>query len=219
MGSSRNPQNKILGMSPQKIEKLLVDWVNLPKDLGRMPRPGPVERMLSRYPEVFAEWQDLRQPAGQHTAFWQMSAEEHSEWCRMSTKHSELFMYLVQVRDGLQQAWDAPNSRHRDWHVFIMRQAAHQARVAVENMSKPDSEKLSDRWKGVPDATPFESAMVYFQETIRDRAKHCAGPDCPVPYFIAVKRWQKFCSEKCAGPANRESKRKWWREHRGNEGE
>jgi predicted nucleic acid-binding Zn ribbon protein len=28
-----------------------------------------------------------------------------------------------------------------------------------------------------------------------------------------VKRWQKFCSEKCAGPANRESKRKWWQEH------
>jgi hypothetical protein len=36
---------------------------------------------------------------------------------------------------------------------------------------------------------------------------------CPAPYFIKKKPKQKFCSDVCALPAQREFKRNWFREH------
>jgi hypothetical protein len=59
--------------------------------------------------------------------------------------------------------------------------------------------------------------MFYFQRQLTGLAKYCGNETCPAPYFIATKKWQKFCSEKCAGPANRESKREWWRKNRAKE--
>jgi hypothetical protein len=67
----------------------------------------------------------------------------------------------------------------------------------------------------LPEITSFEAACVHLQRTVADRAKRCGNIDCPAPYFIATKRWQKYCTEKCAGPANREAKRQWWHEHKG----
>lgn len=39
---------------------------------------------------------------------------------------------------------------------------------------------------------------------------------CVTPYFIKYRPQQQFCSEECALPAQRESKRRWWSEHRKN---
>jgi len=48
---------------------------------------------------------------------------------------------------------------------------------------------------------------------IADRMRYCPNPACPAPYFIAKKRRQKYCSDACALPAQREFKRAWWDEH------
>jgi hypothetical protein len=37
---------------------------------------------------------------------------------------------------------------------------------------------------------------------------------CDTPYFLKYRPQQQFCSEICAGPAHREAKRRWWKEHR-----
>jgi hypothetical protein len=37
--------------------------------------------------------------------------------------------------------------------------------------------------------------------------------DCPTPYFLKYRPSTRFCSEACALTAQRESKRRWWREH------
>lgn len=50
---------------------------------------------------------------------------------------------------------------------------------------------------------------------VSDRMCRCPDPDCPAPYFIAQRRSQRYCSEACAQPAQRELKRRWWREHGG----
>jgi len=92
-----------------------------------------------------------------------------------------------------------------------------------EMLQRPRSEwansKDWDKWDVLtappPQVTPFEAALYYFQTRISDLAKKCAHGDCPAPFFIAAKRSQKFCSEACAGPANREAKRKWWHDNRG----
>jgi hypothetical protein len=37
--------------------------------------------------------------------------------------------------------------------------------------------------------------------------------ECPTPYFLKYRPRQKFCSDACALPAQREFKRKWWSAH------
>jgi hypothetical protein len=62
-------------------------------------------------------------------------------------------------------------------------------------------------------ATTFEAVFYYLRRHI-DHARHCGNPDCPAPYFFATKKGQKYCSEECAGPAQRAAKLKWWNENR-----
>ena len=47
----------------------------------------------------------------------------------------------------------------------------------------------------------------------RERLKKCSRPDCPNPYFIAHHLGQRFCSDLCAGWAQRKWKQQWWAEH------
>ena len=44
---------------------------------------------------------------------------------------------------------------------------------------------------------PLIQAM-FIQDWTEKRIKKCGNPDCPAPYFCAVRRGQKFCSQKCA---------------------
>jgi hypothetical protein len=69
-----------------------------------------------------------------------------------------------------------------------------------------------------PAPSALEAALYFLQDRLRGLTKHCGNPDCPAPYFIAKKRWQRYCSEECAGPAARESKRQWWRQNRAKDG-
>jgi hypothetical protein len=48
---------------------------------------------------------------------------------------------------------------------------------------------------------------------IADRMRYCPNPTCPASYFIAQRRSQKYCTDACALPAQRELKRAWWKEH------
>jgi hypothetical protein len=40
--------------------------------------------------------------------------------------------------------------------------------------------------------------MMYTRDLWEGRARKCGNPDCPAPYFCAVRRGQKFCTQKCA---------------------
>jgi hypothetical protein len=42
---------------------------------------------------------------------------------------------------------------------------------------------------------------------------HLKGEGCPTPYFLKYRPTARFCSEACASTAQRESKRRWWKEH------
>ncbi|HWY69575.1 MAG TPA: hypothetical protein VNX88_12975 [Terriglobales bacterium] len=152
-----------------------------------------------------------------------------------STSEKAVFAY----RRELRKAWDTPDARARDWYIFQLRfgHAALERSLKMrenplypmeEALLKPrstpagkpgagSSETMAEwLFEPPPQATPLEAALFHFSK-IGDRAKHCGYTDCHTPYFIAEKRWQKFCSEACAGPANREAKRKWWSENRGKE--
>lgn len=57
-------------------------------------------------------------------------------------------------------------------------------------------------------------SLLFSQDYSEGRLKKCENPDCPAPYFRAVREGQKFCSQKCAVLINvrrfreREAKRK-----------
>jgi hypothetical protein len=143
---------------------------------------------------------------------------------RLKKHHPEILStiddYTLALLQGqLRMAWDAPDQRHRDWCLYQMRDYLYQSSAREEWLRQHDStgriaskQPAGYQFGPPPPITKLEAVLVYLQSRIGDRTKHCGYEDCPTPYFIAVKRWQKFCSEKCAGPGNREVKRKWWHE-------
>jgi hypothetical protein len=61
--------------------------------------------------------------------------------------------------------------------------------------------------------TEFQKALyILFRHSAL--VKVCGNPNCStLPYFIAAKATQRYCSEQCAELFQREWKRKWWAEH------
>jgi hypothetical protein len=59
---------------------------------------------------------------------------------------------------------------------------------------------------------PFTRVLIHCMHSA-DKLRVCQNTDCPAPYFIAQRRSQKYCSEKCAQPSQREFKLRWWDEH------
>ncbi len=41
------------------------------------------------------------------------------------------------------------------------------------------------------------TGLLFTQDYSEGRLKKCENPDCPAPYFRAVRKGQKFCSQKC----------------------
>lgn len=78
-----------------------------------------------------------------------------------------------------------------------------------------ERQDISKMWAAA-DADAFAQVLLRAFE-VADRMRRCPTPNCPAPYFIAQRRSQKYCSDACALPAQREFKRTWWREH-GNNG-
>jgi hypothetical protein len=49
--------------------------------------------------------------------------------------------------------------------------------------------------------------------SIAKRMRYCRNLECPAPYFLADRQTQKYCSPTCSEPAQREFKKRWWKEH------
>jgi hypothetical protein len=203
MSSSSKQVNKLLGVITQaRAEAFLLRLAN--RDLEADPM---AERLRFTYPEMGA-------PFGTHLQLW----SEALRW--------------VQVY--LRLAWRAPDDRYREWCLYEMRRYWRDSTVVVAfHTEEPrithdifsavpapgiDPSLVDKRMIEPPNITAFEAAAFYFQSRIGDLAKYCGNPHCREPYFIADKRSQKFCSEKCAGSGNRESKRKWWRNNKAKKG-
>jgi hypothetical protein len=143
---------------------------------------------------------------------------------------------LLTLRHGLRKAWETQNPRQKEWSIVWLRmvqqlqtvkqelRAQFEAvkaikinGVAVKDVREHESGTSAyafERLATAPPITFLECCLFYFQR-IADRAKRCSNEHCHTPYFVAEKRWQKYCTEACAGPANREAKRKWWHENKG----
>jgi len=147
------------------------------------PLTFPADSALARHSEQLAE-----SFGGMHTPFTTKEREEHS------------LSQFLGWSGLLRRAWDEPDHRKREWLLFRLREIFH---FGVRPSARKDAPNEP------PDLTPFEQAIAHLQAVLY-RAKHCANPECPTPYFIAGSSRYRFCSGDCAAPSGLEAKRRWW---------
>ena len=123
-----------------------------------------------------------------------MAEQDQRELSADPEKYS--LMSVLMMARKLRKEWKEPDQRIREWGLNDLRREFHRE-------TDPSAE-------GPPPLTPFEQAIIYL-ERHWDRARFCGNVECPTPYFFAkTRKPQKYCGSKCAGPAKREAKRRWW---------
>ena len=192
--------------SPKQLERFLVELANLQMDLDAIRRfrerfasfipphdPSRVDRLVTRDEELTKKLTKILN----HVSFDEI---ENSAWITT--------LMLI-----LRNLWTEPDQRQKEWGFFAFRYALYKFE---------DDTLTTDRLFGilndaersfsVPPPTPFEQALSYLVKG-GDKARYCANAECPAPYFFVQRRNQRYCSEICAAPAQRELKRQWWAEH------
>jgi len=86
---------------------------------------------------------------------------------------------VLHFRNWLRAAWELEEEALRD--IFLHMQVA---------VSDGDEIVPNDLWTLV--------RMMFKQDLRHQRTRKCGNPDCPAPYFLAVRKSHKFCSQKCA---------------------
>jgi hypothetical protein len=121
----------------------------------------------------------------------------------------EIFM----LQNGLRNIWQAEDSRTKAWGIFRLIDE-----IEIQLANPPSLITLgalswsSGKVMTLPAPSAFEQAMEYLRNN-GHLAHVCANPECPAPYFLAIRKSQKYCNADCATPSQREFKRKWWVEH------
>ncbi len=134
-------------------------------------------------------------------------------------------------RDLLRKAWDATDSRKREWYLYELGAYDHKLRedrklqqevedpvlldAVLGEYIRPGSTLFRLRTTEPPaKATALDQAVFYFKANSK-KARHCLNRDCPHPYFFQSKKGQKYCSPACSTPAKRAAKLRWWHANRG----
>lgn len=188
MKSIHKTGDQILGViSASRVERTLCDWANL---------PGFFRGQRGSTPVVFGQnptdtGPALRRMVKRYPEFFLQQGRPMPE--------KQAFEMLALVAQLLRMAWDSPILRKREWYLADIEGFYHHA---FNRFGDPPAFAL-----------PLEALVYYFRRNI-DRALHCPNPECPAPYFFSTEKGQKYCSPECARPAQLESKRRWWADHR-----
>lgn len=202
------------------MEVLLQRWVNLPDSPDLKSR---AELLVKHYPEIFEELQPL---AGENIfnsivgirnhlrAVWDAPTDRDREWyCfrlrQLYAQHLAASRTLP-VAEALKRLREAKLAQIQDQESFYA--IGRGARHAGEMLSR-EIQFWGIRVEPPPQPTHFER-LVYTLQRLGRRARHCENSDCQWPYFFASRRTQRYCSNACAVPAQREAKRRWWDSNR-----
>jgi hypothetical protein len=192
--------------SPTQMERFLEELANLQMDLDA----------IRRFRERFAHFIPSHDPGwiAKSVAKREGLARRLSELQKdVSLEELENSAWIVTLMLILRNLWAEPDSRQKEWGVFAFRYALYKYEdntLTTESLFGIllDSAKTFR----IPPPTPFEQALSYLVKST-DKARYCANPECPAPYFFVKRKNQRYCSEICAAPAQRELKRQWWAEH------
>lgn len=209
--SPEKAADQVLGMlSVERIRGFLEDCVNLPNPIDYPEDAGHFERWLKRWQRLFTYRVEVEDEDGEGATL------------KMQTvAREELVLFAPIVRTTLCRLWREQDARQRDWYCYRLRDAH---RLMVRHLEgwgestvwggKKTVQRLLDyALQDAPAISPFEAA-IYWAQTNQKLMLYCGNPTCATPYFFRAEKGQKFCSPNCADPARKESKLKWWNEHR-----
>ena len=118
---------------------------------------------------------------------------------------------LKEVRRVLAMAWRRPTVLSRQ--LCILQLLATYVSLNGFEVEKANYEG-DEFWAGWFESRVDPFSLVGLRALqIADRMRYCPNPTCLSPYFFAYRRSQKYCTDACALPAQRELKRAWWKEH------
>jgi hypothetical protein len=193
-------------ISPEQLERFLVELANVQIDLNA------IKRFRERFPSLIPSYDQgwLEKLVAKKEGLGKQLSGLQSD---VSVKEVEAGGWIVTLSLTLRNLWIEPDQRQKEWGLFAFRYALYKYE---------DDALTTDRLFGIlldpaksfriPPPTPFEQALSYLVK-VGDKARYCANPECPAPYFFVQRKNQRYCSEICAAPAQRELKRKWWAEH------
>lgn len=173
-----------------------------------------VRILVRRFPEIFSQLHTHFSRAGKETYF---------------------LLGTIGVVEHIHRAWREQDPRAREWTIFELRRLWHRLTLKALQVSQPHrledvmpaehlyrerarqkdkGKKVEDYifWGWWPDSPPmptaFEQLMVHFQRMM-EKARYCANPECPAPYFFAQRRGQKYHKD-CAWYGQRQAKKRYW---------
>jgi len=173
-------------ISPAEAKRFLIELVNLADDTDAANR---FERLFGR----FLPW---NRPESNTTTINEIDfGGDPSNTVSIDLR----FMQLFKLRDALRSIWTTTDMTTKEWRIFLL-QADSTMTASFLSISGP------------PPPSPFQQAVLYlFRRATKTRG--CCNRDCPSPYFFAQRSSQKYCSQDCALPIQRDYKRRWWRRH------
>lgn len=219
--SNIEPHFTLARLRPPRLRQFLLEFANL-----QLFTQGATLRFARKFPEFFPDAGTI-----ELRLFKAKGIETPDAFLE-----KWLEIVLHSVREQIQMAWQVPDQRIQEWCIFEARRyfwieaskslqlvaTATEAGsagplVTVAATTSPVELPTESGWpyyhpdQIAPPLTAFEQAMAYLHAHIH-QALRCPNPDCPAKHFLADRKNQKYCSEHCAGIAQRESKKRWWRQ-------
>ena len=227
-------------VSPERTDRFLCELANFPERQG--PRDQLPEdylkawdRLRNLYGDLFPSYGNPDEGPGEHGLVWEYPDDpgalnlEHTPpelrqaWLIPTALGREVWLMgeLAYYLRGPAMFAIAEKARQSDLEARELAQksgatliqaidAGWKARTVRE---REETEATRSDWV-ISDAAIDEFALVLLRAMhIADRMRYCQNPSCPAPYFLAKRRSQKYCSDACSLPAQREFKRAWWQDH------
>jgi len=178
-------------------ERFMVELLNL-----RNEDQGAARRFGAMF-EDYVPYRHIRMPRRLSLTQQELPAATNAENSARLIHNTRSFEWLkVKLKD----AWVQPTTLAREVAVLGVLHEALNSYVRQES-TLPEEEQRRHRAYGNIALTMLHA------ERIVDRMRYCPNPHCAAPYFIAKRRSQKYCSDACSLPAQREYKKAWWDEH------
>lgn len=176
----------------------LSDLVNFNDD------DADLRRLQLRYPDLFET-----SGAVQLARRWAVHVEEEGYEPAVPDNDVLRRYWLVPLRDKLRSIWMTDDVRAKRWGLFRILQDHFQYGDARFDQSPYRTYSGFHRARVLEPPTKIERYLLYLTDDVPTRK--CQNPKCAAPYFFALRRTQRFCSDVCAKPAQSAYKRNWWK--------
>jgi hypothetical protein len=201
--SKQTTKSTLAGISfAKRAKRLLKELANLPDDAE-----AGLQSLLTDFPYVLADLP--ARPVRRETEYEQ--GENFSYYGNVDDQLSKYRFLVLPLRNRLRALWRAPDKYSRQFGIFRICQD-----FFLQGNGKMPVGPVDYEWDflltGVRPPSRTERLLLQFME-LTDYVRFCDSSDCAKPYFIALRRNQKYCSRQCSTDSQREFKRKWWAEN------